>query len=494
MGLITKTVTLKWSTSNKKHYEEKGYIFTKYKDEFEVNVNDLKNSSGARVDVECDCCGEMRNVRWLDYKKQIDNYNNTYCHSCSIKLISAENMRKTKLNKGISFEQWCIDNNRNDLLDRWDYDLNEYKPYEIGRSSDKKCWFKCPNDIHESELKSINFVTSKNTKICCNKCESFGQWLINNYGNDAINIYWSNKNIVDPFTIGYGSKKKYWLKCIICNHEKLITPGTFIKNGIGCPKCSDGISYPNKLMFNLLEQLIDNFETEYSPDWALGYKYDFYFKLDVNEYIVEMDGGFHTKDNGLSGQSKEKSKEIDNIKDELANKNNIEVIRINCEESDLNFIKNNIMHSILSIIFNLDSISWVECQKYALSSLVKITCDLWSNGMKNADEISKYLRIGKTSVYRYLNKGTVNKWCNYNGDYGKKLRIMKQSIPVYCIELCTSFNSTREAERITNINHMTISKCCKGELKTAGKSISGTRLTWMYYEDYLKLHNKEIAS
>ena len=45
MGLITKEVLVSWHHANKKYYEEKGYPFTKYGDEFLVKVEDLPNSS-----------------------------------------------------------------------------------------------------------------------------------------------------------------------------------------------------------------------------------------------------------------------------------------------------------------------------------------------------------------------------------------------------------------------------------------------------------------
>jgi len=36
-----------------------------------------------------------------------------------------------------------------------------------------------------------------------------------------------------------------------------------------------------------------------------------------------------------------------------------------------------------------------------------------------------------------------------------------------------------------------ISACCRHKQKTSGKhSQTGEPLVWMYYEDYLKLHNK----
>lgn len=51
----------------------------------------------------------------------------------------------------MSFYEWCIQNNRNDLLDRWDYDLNNVIPSEILHSSNKSYYFKCDtNPKHRS--------------------------------------------------------------------------------------------------------------------------------------------------------------------------------------------------------------------------------------------------------------------------------------------------------------------------------------------------------
>ena len=86
-------------------------------------------------------------------------------------------------------------------------------------------------------------------------------------------------------------------------------------------------------MLNLLEQLNLEFETEYCPQWIDKSKYDFY--IPSKNLIIEMDGAFHYKDNKMSGQTKEKSKKIDNRKDELANKHGLKVIRIDCNYYDI---------------------------------------------------------------------------------------------------------------------------------------------------------------
>lgn len=48
------------------------------------------------------------------------------------------------------------------------------------------------------------------------------------------------------------------------------------------------------------------------------------------------------------------------------------------------------------------------------------------------------------------------------------------------------FDSIREAEEYFNMGRSNISRCCKGEREYAGKLKDGTKLKWMYYEDYIK--------
>ena len=51
-----------------------------------------------------------------------------------------------KLIKGVNdLQSWCIKNNRQDILQDWDYNKNKVKPEEICFFSSKKYWFKCKN-------------------------------------------------------------------------------------------------------------------------------------------------------------------------------------------------------------------------------------------------------------------------------------------------------------------------------------------------------------
>lgn len=89
---------MKWNTNNKTWYESKGYVFTKYKDEFKVKVEDLPFGSGAIIEVKCDNinCSNLKIVQmpWGRYLKRLRD-NKYYCPQCVNKLISRPKASKT---------------------------------------------------------------------------------------------------------------------------------------------------------------------------------------------------------------------------------------------------------------------------------------------------------------------------------------------------------------------------------------------------------------
>jgi len=68
---------------------------------------------------------------------------------------------------------------------------------------------------------------------------------------------------------------------------------------------------------------------------------------------------------------------------------------------------------------------------------------------------------------------------------------------VICITTKEEFASIKDAGIKYNINPSSITKNCTGVYKTAEKLSDGTKLTWMYRKDYLKLsevNNNVITS
>ena len=271
MGLITKEVEVNLNNSTLKHYESLNYNLPKRKNKngkFQVprnskiivKVNDLPISSKVRVDVECDCCGKIiKNQKWDDYKKCLrdDKY---YCLQCAMKLYGNENYRKARLKNSISFEEWCIDNNYQDVINRWDYELNKLKPDEVGFGSKIKYYFKCPRGLHESELKNIGtFTGGQDGSVKCNQCNSFAQHLLDTYGESGIIDYWdyeeNNKLGINPWLIDKcANKDKIYIKCQEKDYHNSypIRCHRFVR-GDRCPYCINHKVHPLDSLGKILE-------------------------------------------------------------------------------------------------------------------------------------------------------------------------------------------------------------------------------------------------
>ncbi len=245
--LISTTAKIKWNSRNKKHYTNLGYKFTKLGDEFEVDVNHLTKGSNAIVKWECDNCHNIITGRYTDYLKNKKDNNKIYCNKCAVKLFAIENGRKTRLKNGISFEQWCIDHNRLDVLSRWDYNKNSCLPSEISYSSNVSKWFKCSkHPEHKSELKSINhFTQGHEGSIDCKQCNSIMQYCIDNNCVEVLNLKKNYELGLDLWNIQKCSSTEIWFLCTNKETPYHNDNGGYLMNcanfynGQKCPYCSN---------------------------------------------------------------------------------------------------------------------------------------------------------------------------------------------------------------------------------------------------------------
>ena len=268
MGLISRKANVKWNKKQKKYYESLGYIYTKLGDEFEVKVEDLTKGSSVKVECICDNCGKiLPSWTYQQYNKYKKENGETYCSKCGTLLFGKEKSRKTKLSKSKSFEQWCIENNRQDILDRWDYELNDCLPSEISYGVRKKCWFKCDkHEEHKSELKSIvDFTNGCEGSIECKQCKSIAQYILDSFPDKKLEEVWDyEKNgDLDPWSINRGSHIKIW---IICQEKEYhgsyeIKCYSFIRGS----RCSYCCNYHGKVhpLDSLKQYIINNYGEEF---------------------------------------------------------------------------------------------------------------------------------------------------------------------------------------------------------------------------------------
>ena len=211
-----------------------------------------KKGNGSYIKVKCPFCGKKYDVRLSSFngKKKVkckyccNKYENSFAYYIQVEL-------------GESLNKY------------WDWEKNTVNPYLITKGkSDEKIWIKCTKtDYHDSyPILLNNFIKGQRCPYCVGKKvhpkDSFGQWLIDEFGDDAIEKYWSPKNTLDPFTIAPKiNNKKVWILCQKKDYHNdeggyPITPLNFYK-GNRCPYCnrnsgkvhpkdSFGALYPSK--------------------------------------------------------------------------------------------------------------------------------------------------------------------------------------------------------------------------------------------------------
>lgn len=245
------------------------------------------------------------------------------------------------------------------------------------------------------------------------------------------------ENPQDAYKFSCQSDERINTKCPICGHIESKIVGGLCRNGFYCPICSDHISIPNKLMYNILTQLHINFIKEVGQadfKWMQRYFYDFYFQTkDGQNVLIEMDGGLH---NRLEEQQKR-----DKIKNNLARKHNFKLIRIDCDyrnarEKTLDYIKTNILNSELSSLLCLENIDWNQCKDAIKNNIMLQICHLWETDKYSSGDIVKTLNLHRTTVCTYLKRGHDLGLCpSYNTKESLRRRKKKQYKMIENIEV-----------------------------------------------------------
>lgn len=313
----------------------------------------------------------------------------------------------------------------------------------------------------------------------------------------------------DGYKYSKNSGFKIDWKCPICGkilNRKIYDVTHF---GLKCPNCSRSISYPNRLMSNILEQINNQYDVlkqEYSDSWCKYYLdnkwhkcyYDFYFKKDGRNILIEMDGGFHFENIYLTESEFKQSQQVDIIKNNLALTNNFDIIRIDCNYGKntcnrLAYIKNNILESKLSEILDLTQVDFEVANEKSIVSDTYNIIKLYNLGHRISD-ISKELEIGRNFVLSCIKRATENGLCNYDFIKDNREVFMNNlhinTRKVVLLNTREIFDSQNDAKKKYSLK-ANINRCCQLKSSYAGV-YNGEKLVWVYYEDYLNMTDDDI--
>lgn len=268
----------------------------------------------------------------------------------------------------------------------------------------------------------------------------------------------------------------------ICpNCKSIIKNRTFAQvyyHGLACKKCGDGISYPEKIMRECLEQSGLAFEMHKIFDWSNLKEYDFYLS-DYN-IIIETHGLQHYEKSfeRMGAMTLAEVQLNDKYKKELAIKNNIDkYIVIDCRESDFDYIYQNIELSELNTIIDFSQINKDEVSKNSLTNYLIKACEMWNSEIKNVNIIAKKMNLSTYTIASYLKRCDKIGLCDYtNFMKSKKIRAVR------CKTTNEIFDSMTEAGKKYNVQKCAIRKSCLHSEYSAGKLTDKTKLYWEYVD------------
>lgn len=125
-----------------------------------------------------------------------------------------------------SFASWFIDifglDKYNTVIDHKKNKSNGVDIWSISKRSIANIWFKCENkDYHEYCLTADKYYKGNRCKYCArtkyvHPLDSFGQYIIDNYGKNFLDKIWSDKNEKSPLKYTLGSEQKAYFNCSEC--------------------------------------------------------------------------------------------------------------------------------------------------------------------------------------------------------------------------------------------------------------------------------------
>lgn len=481
MAILEEEVLVGLNYNNISYYEKLGYVIPRVDGKVSkgtkilVKIEHLHLGSNLRVTKICDCCGNTKSVAYTDIMEARKKDGLDRCFECGIK--------KRAITQGFakyedSAERYFLQNDLEYLIEEFS-EKNDDKLTELYPKSRRQFLWKCKKCRSEYMSSLALRVSSKRGCPYCagkkvNKTNS-----IRTTNTTLFNLL-RNKEDGDRYT--EGSNKIIDFRCSTCG---LVVKDRRIysvaRQGLSCPVCSDGISYPEKFMASLLSQCSIEFQSQKTFKWSGKFKYDFY--IPSLNCIIETHGAQHYQQTTLTRRSLEYEIKNDIAKKNLALSNGISnYIVINCSQSNMKFIKNSmIKNDIISKLIDINRVDWTKCHKDACRSLVFEACNLWNKGIKDVRHISSILGLSYNTIYNYLKTGADARICDYDPYVSSESR--KRCVIRIDLNSNTTmeYESIAEASRLSDSSRVSIRRVCSGKRKTAG----GYR--WMYKEDYDKM-------
>lgn len=308
-------VKMRWSSSNKKHFINKLYAFSKMGDVFYVKAEDLMSKSKIKVKVECDYCGSEYSTSFSVYKAGIEQNGYNACSKCAAVKSRSIDLDKRKQRNYMRALETCKNNGYN-LISALD-DCNNTKNI---------IQYECP--IHGVQTIVLdNFIRGH----LCYKCgrEAVGRSLRKSV-NEVIKIVESKNNnkILNPNSYN-SANDSMEIVCGSCGNIFHQSLRNYMRANLTgkCPDCNE-LSYGEYLISIILDKYNVQYIRQYKFENCKDKKYlpyDFY--LPDHNLCIEFDGKHHYEP--IYGETSFKICKLhDAMKNWYCKWNNIDLLRI----------------------------------------------------------------------------------------------------------------------------------------------------------------------
>lgn len=309
-------IKVKWHSQTKEHYISKGYIFTRYRDEFLVRVEDISPSSTAKVKIICDYCGEEYEMAWYHYNEIQNKNEKCACYNCRHRKRYENDLAIRQLRLYEKVLKVC--NEKGYILVSKMEDIENNTSYIV---------YICP--IHgEQKMRISNLINGRE----CPRC---------NYDN-ASERYRLSPDEVEQRVADLGgkllnkqdyinrTKRNLIIECAYCGTPFTTSLVLFTQHGGQvCPNCKDVESIGERKIRIYLESNDIKFEQEkWFSDCRDIKPLPFDFYLPDYNMIIEFDGEQHFKQGHFTHSHLSYTQAHDVIKNEYCKNNNIKLIRI----------------------------------------------------------------------------------------------------------------------------------------------------------------------
>lgn len=158
-----------------------------------------------------------------------------------------------------------------ELLKEWDYEKNTIDPFTLKHCSRKRIWWICAKDRkHNWDTQLVCRTKLHAGCPFCSGLRTLPEESLGIFKPDLMSE-WSERNIIDPFSVSIGSDRKVWWICQY-GHEWITAIKHRAINKSNCPYCAGKkIGYGNSFGDNCLDLLLQwDYEKNTIDPFSIG--------------------------------------------------------------------------------------------------------------------------------------------------------------------------------------------------------------------------------